>query len=178
MRKVILYIAVSLDHYIARKDGAVDWLDNTVQHIENEDYGYHTFYNSIDTTLMGRKTFNEVLGFDVPFPYPDKKNFVFTKDKNFSHEHAEVVNNNAAAFVQSLKSKPGKDIWLIGGGQLNTTLAKAGLIDEMMMTVFPVLLGEGIPLFLSHQTQQSFTLKNHQAYSNHIIKLHYQKTTE
>ena len=177
MRKVILYIAVSLDHYIARKNGAVDWLENAVEHIKDEDYGYKAFYDGIDTTLMGRKTFDEILGFDVPFPYPDKSNYVFTSNNEFEHEYAQGIKENASAFLQQLKQEAGKDIWLVGGGRLITDFAENGLIDEMILTVFPILLGEGIPLFLPFQNGSSYTLKENKSYTNGIVQLHYQKKT-
>jgi len=175
MRKVILYIAVSLDHYIARKNGAVDWLENAVEHLKDEDYGYKTFYDSIDTTLIGRKTFDEILGFDVPFPYPDKINYVITSDGTFEHEYALGIHKNTFDFIKKLKQEAGKDIWLVGGGQLVTSFAAKGLIDEMILTVFPILLGEGIPLFLPFQKESSFKLKESKSYTNGIIQLHYQK---
>jgi len=79
MRKIVLYIATSIDHYIARPDGDISWLHAPEYAISGEDYGYKEFYESIETTLMGNITYKQFLGFDLPFPFPDKKNFISTR---------------------------------------------------------------------------------------------------
>ena len=120
MKKVILYIAASIDGYIARTDGNVDWLHDPDYIVEGDDMGYGAFYASIDTTLMGNATYQEVLGFDVPFPYPDKKNYAFSRSEKENDENVEYVSGDIVAFMNQLKTQPGKDIWLIGGGKINT----------------------------------------------------------
>ncbi len=108
MINVILYIAASLDNYIARQDGNVDWLDYPDYQLPNEDYGYPDFYKNIGTTLMGYNTYKIVLGFDVPFPYPDKTNYVFTRstDKQ-DNEFVKFISGDIVEFVRQLKN--GKD---------------------------------------------------------------------
>ena len=112
MRKLKLYIATSLDGYIAGPNGEIDWLDIG----GDADHGYQEFYASIDTTLMGNSTYPLTL--TVEFPYPDKTNYFFTKGTPPQDTaHVQFVSGDIAAFVRSLKEQPGKDIWLVGGGQ-------------------------------------------------------------
>lgn len=169
MRKVILYIATSLDGFIARPDGRIDWLENAPNPTQT-DYGYALFLAGIDTTLMGNSTYKTVLGFDIPFPYPDKENYVFTRNANVKKaEYVQFISENIPAFVQHLKAKKGKDIWLIGGGEINTLLLNAGLIDEIMLTQMPVLIGEGIPLFAKGAKETLFELTYTQTFESGAV---------
>ena len=169
MRKVILYIATSLDGFIAEKDGGLDWLEK-FPHPEGEDYGYVDLLNRIDTTLMGRNTFDFVANYDGPFPYPDTTNYVFSNRDIESILPIEIISGDAVAFLKHLKSKRGKDIWLIGGGHLNTSFANAGLIDEIILTQIPVFLGEGIPVFNGLKKPMGFTERIWKSYRNDVIQ--------
>ena len=133
MRRLKLYTAVSLDGYIAGPNGEIDWLDVG----GDLDYGYAEFYESIDTTLMGSLTYRVALS--VPdFPYPDKTNYVFTRSPSQPDtEHVRFVSGDIAGFVRSLKEEPGEGIWLVGGGQINTIMLNAGLIDEVSPDAVP-----------------------------------------
>lgn len=144
MRIISLYIATSLDGFIARSDGRVDWLD-AIPNPDQLDYGYDTFLASVDTTLMGNNTYQTVLGFGGNFPYADKINYVFSRTKHPAAPYVQYVTEDPATFVQRLKQADGSGIWLIGGGQLNTILLNAGLIDELIISIAPVVLGAGIP---------------------------------
>ena len=153
MRKLKLFTGLTLDAYIAGPNGEIDWLEFG----GNLDYGYQDFYTSIDTTLMGNSTYQVTLS--VPqFPYPDKTNYVFTRDTRLADtSHVRFVSGDIAAFVGSLKEESGGDIWLVGGGQVNTVMLNHGLIlDEMILTIFPMVLGEGIPLFAPGADRSSF----------------------
>ncbi|MCC6413798.1 MAG: dihydrofolate reductase [Saprospiraceae bacterium] len=170
MKKLICYIAATTDGFIARPDGNIDWL-TSLPEPENDDYGYAEFLSGIDTTLMGNATYKEVLGFGGPFPYPDLKNYVFTKASNVpATEYVEFVSGDIAAFVRELKEKDGKDIWLIGGGKINAIMLEAGLIDEMILAVVPQVLGRGIPLFEGANAEAKLNLVSHKAFSNGIIQ--------
>ncbi|MCB9290157.1 MAG: dihydrofolate reductase [Lewinellaceae bacterium] len=174
MRKVQLYIAASIDGYIARPDGGIDWLSMVDK--KGEDYGYQEFFASVDTTLMGHKTYREVLGFDVPFPYMTTANYVFSRQKRQPDDNpVHHINDDPAAFVRSLKQQKGGNIWLIGGGQLNTVLLNAGLVDEMILSVIPIVLGEGIPLFAGQPKETKWGLKEHRAFDTGLVQMWYHK---
>lgn len=172
MRKVQLYIAASIDGYIARPDGGIDWL--SIVEKKGEDYGYGDFIASVDTTLMGHKTYEEVLGFGVPFPYMDTANYVFSRQKRQPDDNpVQHISEDPAAFAKGLKAQPGGNIWLIGGGQLNTVLLNAGLIDEMILSVIPIILGEGIPLFGGQPKETKWKVKGHEVFDTGLVQLHY-----
>ena len=172
MRKLVLYIATSLDGYIAGPNGELDWLDPGDGHNPGGqlDYGYKEFYESIDTTLMGNSTYPITL--TVPeFPYPDKTNYVFTRGAPPPDApHVRFVSGDIAAFVGSLKEEAGRNIWLVGGGQVNAVMLNNGLIDEMILTVFPIALGEGIPLFAPGARRASFHTVGCETYETGLIQ--------
>ena len=147
MRKIKLYIAMSLNGKIAEKDGSVDWL-YVKEGDEKPDYGYSKFYNSIDTTIQGSNTYKNLEGWGIDFPYPNKKNYVITRDKSLKdNKNVEFINTNHIEFIKELKKQKGKDIWLIGGGLVNTMLLNECLIDELQIFVMPIILQDGIDLF-------------------------------
>ncbi len=151
MRKVIFSVANSLDNYIARKDGAVDWLSlgDEVASMMTE------FWKTIDAVVIGRKTYEPVLKSGSPFPaYAGVKNYVLSRTLQESPDkNVEIIQDDAADFVRQLKNQEGKDIFVMGGGLLAKPLFEANLIDEVGLNIQPVLLGTGIPLFreMSHQ---------------------------
>jgi dihydrofolate reductase len=172
MRQVILYIAASLDNFIARPDGDVEWLNSAEYSLQNEDYGYSLIQKTIDTTLMGNNTYRMIMGFDVPFPYPDKTNYVFSRSqKNEDTEFVTFITGDIPNFVKQLKREKGQDIWLIGGGQINTLLLNSGLIDKVILTLIPVILGQGIPLFEGQTKETRFDLETSQTYDNGFVQL-------
>lgn len=169
MRKIILYIATSLDSYIARNDHSLDWL------FTDQDYGYTPFLGTIDTTLMGYTTFEQVLGFGE-FPYQDKKNFVFTRNHaDTNYPYAVFISGNIEQIVTELKNAEGKDIWLIGGGEINTILLNANLIDSIIISIHPVILGAGIPLFTGIIRESHFELVDTVSFSSGLVQLTYKK---
>lgn len=168
---MILYVAASLDSYIARPDGNVDWLNDPELQLPGEDYGYQDFYGSIDTTLMGHRTYRAILGFDVPFPYPDKTNYVFSRSATKAKSgDVTFISGDVSAFVHTLKEMPGRDIWLIGGGQINTLLLERGLIDRMILTLIPLLLGQGIPLFHGKAVETAFRPVSGHYFDNGVVQ--------
>ncbi len=172
MRKIKLYIAVSLDGKIAKPDGSVNWL-HELPVPEGEDYGYSSLMESVDTTLMGHSTYKQIIGFDIPFPYQDKTNYVFSRSPQPEAEFVEFVSENVEGFVQKLKEQEGKDIWLIGGGQLNTTLFNADLVDEILIYVMPIVLGEGISLFGDFPKEKVLKLEETKSYSSSVVMMRY-----
>jgi dihydrofolate reductase len=168
MRKVTLYTATSLDGLIAGPNDELDWLDAAG---EADDYGYLEFYESIDSTLMGHATYKVTTSFGE-VPSQDKTNYVFTKGPLPSAEHVEFISGDIASFVRTLKEKSGKSIWLVGGGQINTVLLNASLIDEMILTVFPTVLGAGIPLFAPGAKRSGFKTQSCRSYPAGVIQWH------
>ena len=140
-RKVILFIATSLDGFIARRDGSVDWL------FRDGDYGMAEFFRSIDTVLIGRKTHDVMSSFGQT-SYRGRKNYVFSRSRPASP--APDVEYTTAApreLIETLRLTRGKDIWLVGGSELIDTFLVEKLVDRITVSVHPVILGEGIPLF-------------------------------
>jgi len=160
MRKLKLYIAQSIDGFIATSTGNVDWLNDTKnQDLDENTYGYLDFYNSIDTTLMGYNTYKEILNFDIPFPYTDKQNYVFSRNHQKTDDNpVEFISNNIAEFISKLKQEKGKDIWLIGGGEINKLLLNENLIDEIIISIKSVVLGQGIPMFANGTDMKKFII--------------------
>lgn len=171
MRQIQLYIASSLDGYIARQDGSIDWLSMVEK--AGEDYGYSEFIKGIDTTLMGYQTYAQVLTFGE-FPYNDKQNYVFSRQpRPADGKPVSFVSEDPAAFVRRIKDQPGGNIWLIGGGQLNTILLNAGLIDELILSIIPIVLGDGIPLFGGKPRETKWALKRHKAFDSGLVQVQY-----
>lgn len=173
MRKIKLYIAISLDGKIAKPNGDVSWLDG-VPNPDKTDYGYGKFLDSIDTTIMGNKTFKQVRQFEGEFPYRGLNNYIFTRNpETEATEDVEFISGNIPEFIESLKAINGKDIWLIGGGQINALLLNHQLIDEMQIFVMPVVLGAGIPIFHSIASDTPLRLIETLAYSSGVQMLKY-----
>jgi dihydrofolate reductase len=158
MRKITFGGANSLDNYFARKDHSVDWLmwsDEAAEIMKD-------YWQNIDTMLMGRKTYEVALGMNKgkkkskSNPFQGIKTYVFSRTLKEA-EDAEIVSENAVEFVRDLKNGEGKDICLMGGGDLAKTFFEAGLIDEIGFNIHPVLLGSGIPLF--HEMSRQIDLE-------------------
>ena len=170
MRKVVLYIATSLDGYIASPDGLVEWLPTA-----GHDYGYTEFLASADSTLLGRATYEQVLD-SGPWPYASLTNYVFSRRPPAVTPHASVqfISDEPVEFVRALRQQPGRTIWLIGGSTLASPLLTAGLVDELLLLVLPRVLGSGIPLW-RHQTQpQTLQMLRTQTWPDGTVLLHYQ----
>ena len=172
MKKIILYIAASLNGKIARNDGSVDWLES-IPNPEKTDHGYSAFYDSIDTTIMGSKTYQQIIDWDIPFPYPDKTNYVITRKRLKNTKQVEFITENHLDYIHNLKKQSGKDIWLIGGGQINTFLFNASLIDEIRLFIMPLVIEDGIELFESMPQQKYLELLETKNYSTGAVELRY-----
>jgi dihydrofolate reductase len=169
MRKLILFIATSLDGFIASKDGSVDWL------FTDSDYGTTAFMKSIDTILMGRKTYEQAVDFGLEF-YKGKKIYVFTKSKKLKAlKGVEIINEDSISFTKKLKKRKGKNIWLMGGGELASSFQKNNLIDEYSLFVHPIILGEGIPLFKNLNGIKTLKLKSYKNFSGGLVRINYER---
>ena len=168
MSKIILYIATSLDGYIAREDESIDWLP------ESAKSGYDAFYKSIDTVIMGKTTYDQVLTFGE-YPYKDKKSFVFTTTTQTKDENVEFV-SDVNKFVKDDFPSVGKNIWLVGGAQIIASFLKQKVVDEIIITIIPVLLGRGIPLFKNIENDTKLELIKTKKYIQ-LVDLHYKVLT-
>lgn len=173
MKQIKLYIAASLNGKIARPDGSVDWLEK-LPNPDNTDHGFSAFYDSIDTTIQGGKTYRQIIGWDIEFPYIGKTNYVITRNQDLENNgHVEFVTEKPVEFFQNLKKQEGKDIWLIGGGQINTLFLNAGLIDEIRIFIMPIILPDGIELFEILPNKKLLVLKETKEYTSGAVELVY-----
>lgn len=170
MRKIIVYIATSADGYIARSDGDVAWLDRPRP---KGNYGMAAFYKSVDAVLLGRKTYDIALAFGQA-AYPGKKNYLFSRSRRRSRTpEVELVRGNIGEFARKLRSAEGKNIWLVGGGELIASFLDEGQIDEFIIHVIPIFIGEGIPLISPAQRSVRLELLSSEAYPDGVVRLHY-----
>lgn len=174
MRKIKLYIAVSLDGYIATPDGGVEWL-NQFQISKNEDYGYKEIYQSIDTILMGGRTYRDIVGFGCEWPYKDKTTYIVSRNNvNLTPaEQVYFITDHVTGNVEKLKESTGKDIWLVGGGELVSMLLDANLIDEMHLCYLPIVLGQGISLFPNKPKETIWKLVGSKSFLSGAISITY-----
>jgi len=176
-RKIIVYIATSADGFIARKDGAVDWLDRPRV---KGDYGIGSFFKSIDTILWGRKTYDMLLKFQkegkaAPDMYGPIKSYAFSrKPPKKVLDGFEFVTEPIKKFAKRLRSQKGKDIWMMGGGGIIGSFLDAGAIDEFIIHVIPTFIGEGIPLIAPARRTVSLKLLSTKKFSDGVVQLHYQ----
>ncbi len=176
MRKIITSIATSADGYIARRDGSVDWL-NLPQ--PAGDYGMAGFYRSIDTILWGRKTYELALAFqkqgikEAEFD-PKVKNYVFSHQALKPATSAvELVTEPIPAFVKRLRARRGKHIWMMGGAELIASFLDQSAIDEFIIHVIPIFIGEGIPLIAPRHRSVELRLLSCRRFSDGVARLHY-----
>jgi dihydrofolate reductase len=179
MRKVVYSLTNSLDNFIARADGAYDWIlmDDEIMS------EFPKLYASFDTVLMGRKTYDATMMYtpetgEEMSGFMNMKAYVFSRTlKESSNAGVNIVSDDAAEFVRNLKNESGKDIWLMGGGNLAASLLKENLIDEINLAIQPVLLGSGIPLFPDIGRQVDLQLLDCKTYKNGIVSISYRVKT-
>lgn len=172
MRKIVFYGAISLDGYLATKEDGLQWLFDTPT---GEKTTYESFYQTIDTTIMGRKTYEEAKkSLDAELLYPEKKNYVFSRNQSLVLPDATVINDDPASFIEKIRQESGSDIWIVGGGALLKPLLESQVIDEWWIQITPVLLGEGIRLFEPGEYQERLEYIDSQEFGQ-FIELHYRK---
>ena len=170
MRKVVLTVAISLDGYIARPDGSVDFL------FTPKGFSLASFMARIDTAIMGRTTFDVAVKMGGSFGGSSIKYYVASRSKPPGERDGVVFTRQSPAIlVRQIRKRPGKDIWLMGGGELARDYLKADLVDEIHLGVFPVLLGAGIPLFQAGFPQRSFSLAECKTYPKGFLTLEYKR---
>ncbi len=167
--KISVYIAMSIDGYIARKDGGLDWLE--YGHVGDEDYGFKKFINSIDALILGRNTYEVVSGFDE-WPYNGKRVIVLSHTLKEVRKEAELFCGQISDLVSTLNSEGIKHVWVDGGVTVCKFL-EAGLVDEITVSVIAMFLGSGIPLFSEMDKEQTCRLVSSQSYPSGLVQLKY-----
>lgn len=170
VRKIILGLGISIDGYIARPDGSFDFL------FMPKDYSMADFFASIDTGIMGRKSYDVSKAVGEGGFGPKLKTYVLSRTlPPGEREGMSFVNSSPAELAEEIRQRKGKDIWLMGGGEVVRDFLKADLVDELYIGVVPVLLGEGIPLFPSGFPQRNFALIENKTFSRGLISLKYKR---
>ena len=171
-RKVIVHIATSADGYIARPDGDLDWL--TSRPAPKGFYGMNAFMKSIDTKLLGRKTYEVSRRMGAKFD-PKSPTIVFSRSAPPADAPpgVEFVNGAIGPFVDRLREHPGKDIWLMGGGDLIASFLDAQAIDEFVVSVVPVFIGDGIPLIARRHRHVPLELQSVERFEDGLVQLRY-----
>ncbi len=169
MRLVKYFVASSLDSYISRKDGSVDWL------FMDRDYGMKDFFASVDVAVMGRKTYEKALE-----QSPQGVNFPGMKAYVFSHllpkgqkDQVEVISDDPESWLKSIRAKPGKDIWLVGGGEMVREFLQKRLVNEIGISIHPRLLGDGVPLYAQPYPETKLELMRSKVYPNGLLQVFY-----
>src|ERR1017187_3516946 len=166
MRKVVYGAGISLDGYIARPDGPVDFL------FMPKDYSMDPFFETIDTAVMGRKTLDAALQMGGSFGGSSTATYVFSRSQPSGERDGVVfVNESPESFIARVRKRKGKDIWLMGGGELARCFLEADLVDELHLGVVPMLIGQGLPAFPSLFPQREFSLIENKSYSKGLIEL-------
>jgi len=167
-----VFIATSLDGYIARANGAIDWL--SIVHPLDEAHGWGAFFTSIDTIVVGRGTYDTVLGFDE-WPYRGKRVIVMTRRPVEARHGEEFFSGSAAALVARLGEA--KRVYIDGGKVIGQFFA-AGLVDDLTLSVIPIVLGDGIRLFSGGEGEHRLDLESHRAWPNGMVQLRYRIRAE
>lgn len=174
-RKVVVYIAMSLDGYIARTNDGLDWLDMVAR--PGEDYGYQDFVNTVDTVIMGRKTYDVVLGFGIPYPHASRKSYVLSRSRTGNDDNVTYYNGSLKELIGNLKQLEGKDIFIDGGADAVNDLLRECLIDRVIVSIIPHLLGDGVRLFQPGIEQQIQLVKSC-TFPSGLVQLWYDKVLE
>lgn len=167
MRKIVLGVAVSLDGFIEGPNGEYDWC------FTDQDYGMTDFMNRVDALVMGRKSYEVAQRYEGPNPWGNVKTYVFSRKLTQVPAHVEVLKGDVVAEVNRIRNLPGKDIWLFGGAELATLFINSELVDEYWLSIHPVLLGSGKPLFQNITNRKKMVLVNHTVYGTGLVSLHY-----
>lgn len=171
-RKVIVHIATSADGYIARSDGDLEWL--TSRPAPKGFYGMNAFMKSIDTKVLGRKTYEVSLQMGAKFD-SSNRHIVFSRHSPPADAPpgVEFVNEAIGPFMSRLRERPGKDIWLLGGGEIIASFLDERAIDEFVISVAPVFIGEGIPLIAPGHRHVPLDLLSTERFEDGLVQLHY-----
>jgi dihydrofolate reductase len=168
MRKVIVGVAISLDGFIEGPKGEYDWC------LTDDDYGLSNFFKRVDALFIGRKTYDMMQGQEASPGMPRFTSYVFSNTLQKVKEGEVLVRGNIEEEVRRIKEAPGKDIWLFGGASLTSTLMNLKLVDEVWLSVHPILLGSGKPLFQDLKDRVHLKLLDSKTYPSGLVSLSYE----
>ena len=171
MRKIILGLAVSLDSFIEGPNGEYDWC------FTDQDYGMTEFFGNIDAIFMGRKSYDVSNQYDGPSPWKGMLTYVFSRTLKEVPPDVRLINGDIRKEVESIRRQPGKDIWLFGGAELVSQLMNEHLVDELWLSVHPIILGSGKPLFQGITNRITTKLIESKTYETGLVSLKYQVLT-
>jgi dihydrofolate reductase len=172
-KKVILYIAASLDGYIAKPNDDLSFLE--IVQKEGEDYGYENFVNSINTVIMGRKTYDWVMTQVTEFPHQDKETYIITRTAKPNIGNINFYIGDLDKLIETLKTTEGKNIFIDGGAEIVNELLKLQLIDEFIISIIPIILGKGVKLFQNGFPEQRLELISSKSFEKGLVQLNYKK---
>ena len=175
MRKLSLFIATSLDGFIAKPNDNLDFLK--IVEKEGEDYGYAAFTADVDTIILGRKTYDYVVR-EVGPTYYDNGNrdvYVITRTEKPSSGRTTFYTGNLVELVKQLKSRKGGTIYCDGGAEVIDELLKHDLVDEFTISVIPILVGSGVRLFKDNRPEQELELLSAKSFEMGLVQLHYRR---
>lgn len=164
---------MTLDGYIATKDNSLDFL--SIVEKEGEDYGYNDFVKSVDAVIIGRKTYEKVISMGYEYPHTDKDVYILTREAKPSIGSFKFYNGELKQLVDTLKSQAGKNIYCDGGAEIANELIKEDLVDEYIISVIPMLLGDGIKLFKDGRPEQKLALILTKQFDKGLTLLHYKR---
>ena len=175
MRKVILFIAMSLDGYIADENGNVDWLCGQAPN-QDDMQSYTLFKKEIDTVIMGGNTYYQLVNEISPqeWMYPDFFTYVITHKQEEPRDKIKFMKQNPVELVSYLRKQKGKHIWICGGANIAQQLMEADEVDRFYISIIPTLLGKGIPLFSKMQIERKLRLVDTKHY-NGIVDVVYER---
>lgn len=172
-RRVVLYIAMSVDGFVAKEDGDIGFLSFVAE--PGEDYGYGEFVKSVDTVIMGRKTYDKVLTFGIEFPHRGRKCYVLSRTRSGADEHIEFFGGAIEELIGTIRMADGKDIFIDGGAEVVHAMMTRNLIDRYIISIIPTFLGGGIRLFKQGRPEHKVRLVHSVAYPSGLVQLWYDR---
>jgi dihydrofolate reductase len=175
-RKVILYIATSLDGYIAKPNDDLSFLSVVEQ--EGQDYGYADFVKTVDAVIVGRKTYEKVISMGFDFPHADKDAYIITRTPRQNVGSVKFYTGDLKTLIDKLKSENGKNIFCDGGAEIVHELLKENLIDEFIISVIPIIVGNGTKLFKDGRPELKLELVSTRQFDKGLTQLYYKRTDQ
>lgn len=170
-RKLFLFIAMSVDGYIARQDDNIDFLSMVEK--QGEDYGYSKFIESVDTVILGRRTYDKIVSMSRQLPYGNREVFVWTRSVRPDEGKVHFYSGKVDDLISSLRSREGMNIYCDGGAEVIHSLLMNDLIDEMIISIIPILLGDGISLFKGGLEEKKLSLQSVASYEKGLVQMHF-----